>query len=410
MTKPAPSSRVFAIITAAGSGQRCPGNRRKQLMPLHGKPLFLWCLEAFSQVERLSGMVLVGPADDHRALQEMKTTSATFTNVIAVVPGGNSRQGSVFNGLAALETAAEADDLILIHDGVRPLVTPVLINRIIDGHRPDTVVVPVTGAAETVKLLADANTISHTIPRQRIGLAQTPQGVPFSLLWSIYQAGNEASWSQATDDASLVEHACPGTTIRWVEGDRNNIKITFPTDLTLADALLPAEKPGDEMIQPIITTGFGYDVHRLVPERKLVLGGVVVPFSHGLAGHSDADVVIHALVDAILGAVAAGDIGQHFPDSDPRWHNVNSLEFLVYADKLAADNFFQLLSIDVTIVAQEPKLAPFLPRMRQAINDTLTTPCQLNIKATTTEGLGFTGTGEGIAAYAVVTARKQAQR
>jgi 2-C-methyl-D-erythritol 4-phosphate cytidylyltransferase/2-C-methyl-D-erythritol 2,4-cyclodiphosphate synthase len=285
-----------------------------------------------------------------------------------------------------------------------------LINRVIDSHRPGTVVVPAIGAAETVKFLADDNTVSHTIPRQQIGLAQTPQAVPFSLLWNIYQAGNEALWAQATDDAGLVETACPGTTIRWVEGDRNNIKVTFPIDLSLADALLPAEKPGDESIPSIITTGFSYDVHRLVPGRKLVLGGVVVPFSRGLAGHSDADVVIHALVDAILGAAAAGDIGRHFPDSDPRWHNVSSLEFLTYADELAADRFFQLLSIDLTIVAQEPKLAPFLPRMRQAINETLSAPCQLHINATTTEGLGFTGTVEGIAAYAVVTARKQPQR
>ncbi|RLB68659.1 MAG: 2-C-methyl-D-erythritol 2,4-cyclodiphosphate synthase [Deltaproteobacteria bacterium] len=410
MTKSSPSSRVFAIITAAGSGQRCPGNRRKQLMPLQDKPLFLWCLEAFSQVERLAGMVLVGPADDHRALEEMKTTAATFANVIAVVPGGDSRQASIFKGLAALKTAAEADDLILIHDGVRPLITPKLINRIIDSHQPGIVIVPVTRAAETVKFLADDHTVSHTIPRQQIGLAQTPQGIPFSLLWDIYQANNKEIWSRATDDAGLVEVVRPDTAIRWIEGDRDNIKITFPTDLALAEALLAAEKPGDEMIQTIITTGFGYDVHRLVPERKLVLGGVDIPFSRGLAGHSDADVAIHALVDAILGAVAAGDIGQHFPDSDPRWHNVSSLEFLAYADKLAADRLFQLLAIDLTIVAQEPKLAPFLPRMRQAINNTLITPCQLNIKATTTEGLGFTGTGEGIAAYAVVTARQRPQR
>ena len=408
--KPVSPFRVFAIITAAGSGQRCPGSKRKQLMPLCGKPLVTWSLEAFSQVERLTSIVLMGPADDDQALEEIKSAAAAFKQVIAVIPGGSSRQASIFKGLTALEPLAGTNDLVLIHDGVRPLVTPDLINRVIDHGSPDTVIVPIIKAAETVKLLAGNDRISRTLPRQQIGLAQTPQGAPFSLLWNAYQAGNEEIWARATDDADLVENARPGTLIRWVDGERRNIKITFPEDLALAEFLLKPENPELKMTQPIITTGFGYDVHRLTTERKLVLGGVTIPHSHGLAGHSDADVVIHALVDAILGAVAAGDIGQHFPDSNPRYRNANSLKFLTYATELAAANSFHLQSIDITIVAQQPKLAPFLPQMHQAISNTLTMPCQLNIKATTTEGLGFTGTGEGIAAYAVVTARKQLQR
>ncbi|MEA3240927.1 MAG: 2-C-methyl-D-erythritol 2,4-cyclodiphosphate synthase [Pseudomonadota bacterium] len=408
--KPIPDFRVFAIITAAGSGQRCPGNRRKQLMPLLDKPLVTWSLEAFSQVKRLAGIVLVGPADDDQALEEMKSAAAVCKKIIAVIPGGGSRQASIFKGLTILKPLADTDDLVLIHDGVRPLITPGLINRVIDHRTPDTVIVPVIKAAETVKLLAGDDRISRTLPREQIGLAQTPQGTPFSLLWDAYQAGNEEIWARATDDADLVENARPGTTIRWVNGERRNIKITFPEDLALAEFLLQPENPEQKMNQPIITTGFGYDVHRLTPDRKLVLGGITIPHSHGLAGHSDADVVIHALVDAIFGAVAAGDIGQHFPDSDPRYRNTNSLKFLTYAAELAAAKSFHLQSIDITIVAQQPKLAPFLPRMHQAISDTLTIPCQLNIKATTTEGLGFTGTGEGISAYTVVTARKQLQR
>ncbi len=408
--KPVSAFRVFAIITAAGSGQRCPGSKRKQLMPLLGKPLVTWSLKAFSQVERLTGIVLVGPADDDQALEEMKLAAAAFKQVIAVIPGGCSRQASIFKGLTVLKPLAGTDDLVLIHDGVRPLVTPDLINRVIDHGTPATVIVPIIKAAETVKLLAGNDSISRTLPRQQIGLAQTPQGAPFSLLWDAYQVGNEEMWARATDDANLVENARPGTPARWVDGERRNIKITFPEDLALAEFLLQPENQEQKMTQPIITTGFGYDVHRLTTERKLVLGGITIPHSHGLAGHSDADVVIHALVDAILGAIAAGDIGQHFPDSDPRYKNASSLEFLAYATDLAATKYFYLQSIDITIVAQQPKLVPFLPRMRQAINNTLTIPCQVNIKATTTEGLGFTGTGEGIAAYAVVTARKLPQR
>ncbi len=410
MTKPVLHPRVFAVITAAGSGQRFSGTKRKQLMLLLGKPLFSWSLEAFSQVERLTGIVLVGPADDDHALEEMKSVAAAFEKVITVIPGGSSRQASIFKGLTALEASADANDLILIHDGVRPLATPDLINRIIDYCRPDTVVVPVIRAAETVKLLAEDGSISNTLPRQKIGLAQTPQGAPFSLLWDAYQAGNEKIWARATDDAGLVENARPGTPTRWVDGERRNIKITFPEDLALAEFLLQPENPEPKMTQPMMSTGFGYDVHRLMDGRKLILGGITIPHFQGLAGHSDADVVIHALVDAILGAIAAGDIGQHFPDSDPRYKNASSLEFLTYAADLAAKKHFYLQSIDITIVAQQPKLAPFLPRMHQVISDTLTTPCQLNIKATTTEGLGFTGTGKGIAAYAVVSARKQLQR
>jgi 2-C-methyl-D-erythritol 2,4-cyclodiphosphate synthase/2-C-methyl-D-erythritol 4-phosphate cytidylyltransferase len=407
---PVAHPRVFAIITAAGSGQRCPGSKRKQLMPLLGKPLITWSLEAFSQVERLTGMVIVGPADNDQDMEEIKSAVAAFKKIIKVIPGGDNRQSSVFKGLTALEPLADTDDPVLIHDGVRPLITPELINRVIDHGNPDTVIVPMLKAAETVKLLTGNDRISRTLPRQQIGLAQTPQGAPFSLLWDAYQAGNEEIWARATDDAELVENARPGTLIRWVDGEHRNIKITFPEDLALAEFLLQTENPEQKMTQPIITTGFGYDVHRLTPERKLVLGGITIPHSHGLTGHSDADVVIHALVDAILGAVAAGDIGRHFPDSDPRYRNADSLKFLTYATELAAAKSFYLQSIDITIVAQQPKLAPFLPQMHQAISDILTMPCQLNIKATTTEGLGFTGTGEGIAAYAVVTARKQLQR
>lgn len=405
--KPASAPRVFAIITAAGSGQRCPGNRRKQFMPLGGKPLFVWSLEAFSQVERVVGIVLVGPNDDKRALDNMQAATTTLKKVMAVIPGDSSRQASIFQGLRALEPLADPGDLILIHDGVRPLITPELVNRIIDHHTPGTVIVPVVRAAETVKFLAADETITKTLPRQHIGLAQTPQGASFSLLWKAYQAGDKDAWNQATDDAVLVEHACPGTPVCWVEGERRNIKVTFPEDLALAEFLRQPEKPGQPEELPMISTGFGYDVHRLVPGRKLVLGGITIPHPTGLEGHSDADVVVHALVDAILGAVAAGDIGQHFPDSDPRYHQCNSLTFLTYAVELAGKKSFHVQAIDITIVAQQPKLAPFLQRMHLAISDALTMPCQLNIKATTTEGLGFTGTGAGIAAYAVVTACRQ---
>ncbi|MBN2332852.1 MAG: 2-C-methyl-D-erythritol 2,4-cyclodiphosphate synthase [Deltaproteobacteria bacterium] len=398
--------RIFTIIVAAGSGQRCPGQQRKQLTPLLGKPLFLWCLETFHRIDQITDIILVGPADSDDLLQKMGSIVKPFTKVRQVVPGGNNRQKSVLAGLTAIHPTAQPEDLILIHDGVRPLVSTQLITQVIDRSAPGTVIAPVITPAETVKSLGEGTTVIGTLPRNRIGLAQTPQGAPFALLWSSYQSLKKTLSPTITDDAHLVELACPGTPIDWIEGEQRNVKITYPEDLALAEYYLRGSVKEYSMVQTRVTTGLGYDVHRLVTGRPLILGGVSIPHQRGLEGHSDADVVIHALVDAVLGAVAGGDIGQHFPDSDQRHRDADSRYFLQYAVKLATDKQFTLQAVDVTIVAQQPKLAPYLPQMYQRIGEILGPTCQVNIKATTTEGLGFTGSGEGIAAYAVATAHR----
>ncbi|MBW1645836.1 MAG: 2-C-methyl-D-erythritol 2,4-cyclodiphosphate synthase [Deltaproteobacteria bacterium] len=409
----APNPKVLVIILAAGSSRRCPGSRPKQLLPLAGKPLFLHSVETFHRLAAVERLVIVGPAGDRSALAEISELTAGLDKVEQVIPGGDSRQESVYRGLRWLAAAAADDDRVLIHDGVRPLVSGALIERVLAAIDQRTMVVPVIRPPETVKMLSPAaGQVAKTLEREKIGLAQTPQGACFGRLWSAYRRLAANISAAITDDAHLLELADKETVIRWVEGEKENLKVTYPEDLPLAEFLRRQRqgKTGQAAREEImVCTGFGYDVHRLVKGRPLVLGGVAIPHHLGLEGHSDADVACHAIVDAILGACAAGDIGRHFPDTDPRYRGADSLEFIRAAVAIARDRGFTLQSIDVTIVAQQPKLAPHLPAMHRAISAAMEpSSCQLNLKATTTERLGFTGREEGIAAYAVVSAaRKQ---
>jgi 2-C-methyl-D-erythritol 4-phosphate cytidylyltransferase/2-C-methyl-D-erythritol 2,4-cyclodiphosphate synthase len=245
--------------------------------------------------------------------------------------------------------------------------------------------------ADTLKRASAEGDVLATVDREGLWGAQTPQGFRTGLLLAAYARAMREDW-QVTDDAAVVERA--GHRVRLVEGEAVNFKITRPEDLALAERLLAGSS----------RSGFGYDVHRLVPDRALVLGGVTIPHTHGLLGHSDADVLTHAVMDALLGAAALGDIGGHFPDTDAQYRGISSLALLaVVVEKVAAAGFAPI-NIDVTVAAQAPKLAPHIPAMRGQLASVLGLPLEgVSIKATTTEGLGFVGTGEGMAAYATVS-------
>ena len=400
---------AFAIIVAAGSGRRCPGPQTKQFLNLNHQPLYLWSVKAFQECPNITGIVIVGPNHNPDALRMMEQKTTPFDKVIAVVAGGDSRTESVDIGVTSLATKIDTlseIDPILIHDGVRPLVTAELIVKVAEQVGARQVAIPTTTPTATVKKIV-GKTITQTIAREEIGLAQTPQGVPYGLLREALNYWKMNPTKPMTDEGALIENLpserrIDVTTIN-VPGKSSNLKITFPEDLQQAEALLQEKMTQETPYKPRQATGFGYDVHAFAPNRKLILGGVEIPGHAGLAGHSDADVLIHALVDALLGAVGAGDIGQHFPDHDPTFKNLCSLRFLEQTMMIVKEKGFYLEAADITVVAQQPKLAPHIPAMLTILKETIATPCQLNIKATTSEGLGFTGRREGIAAYAVAS-------
>lgn len=404
---------VFAIIVAAGSGNRCPGPRAKQFLELQGKPIYIWSVKAFQETPCVDGIIVVGPGDDDDALLEMQTLTKTFPKVIKVVAGGNCRTESVSNGIAALRSNCEIskNDPVLIHDGVRPLITPELISQVADQVSPNSIAIPTTTPTATVKKIV-GQTITETINRETTGLAQTPQGVPWALLRKAITHWHNHPGVIITDEGSLFENLPAEKreeiTMMNVPGDADNLKITFPKDLNRAEAILSEREKlqkniPDTSYKPRMATGFGYDVHAFAPNRKLILGGVEIPHPFGLDGHSDADVLIHALVDAILGAIGEGDIGHHFPDHDPAHKNRCSLDFLEKTILLVKQRGFYLEAADITVVAEQPKLKPYIQEIKIRLQQSIALPCQLNIKATTSEGLGFTGRREGIAAYAVAT-------
>jgi len=404
---------VFAIIVAAGSGNRCPGPRAKQFLKLQGKPIYTWSVKTFQETPCVAGIIVVGPDNDDEALLEMQDLSKTFPKILKVVAGGSSRTESVSNGITALHLSSDisANDPVLIHDGVRPLITSDLINRVADQVTPSQIAIPTTTPIATVKKIV-GQTITKTINRETTGLAQTPQGIPWALLREAIIFWRNNPMVAITDEGSLIENLPSEKrgkiTMMNVPGDADNLKITFPKDLQRAEAILSERKKLQDDIfdtpyQPRIATGFGYDVHAFAPNRKLILGGIEIPHYLGLDGHSDADVLIHALVDAILGAIGEGDIGLHFPDSDPAHKNRCSLDFLEKTMLLVRQRKFYLEAADITVVAEQPKLKPHIPEMQTQLRKSIALPCQVNIKATTSEGLGFTGRREGIAAYAVAT-------
>lgn len=426
-----PSAAV--IIPAAGSGTRMGLGQPKQYHLLAGIPILIHTILAFvaaaaGRSSSIHGVGDTGPsmacvpgshgirtslsvaatisinrivvvvpqdfiAETKQLLAEYNLTSASIT----VTAGGRRRQDSV---LAGIECLTEATEIIVVHDGARPLVTPDLIQRCLEAawlHGAAIAAIPVK---DTLKKAHSDQTIACTVDRHDLWQAQTPQAARTSLFRQAYAALADR---EVTDEAALLEQA--GIAVSLIEGSETNIKITRPDDLILAEKIMHTNST------PTMRIGHGYDAHRLVADRDLVLAGVRVPHELGLAGHSDADVITHALCDAILGALGAGDIGRHFPDSDQRFKDIYSITLLEQVMELVAGKGLALSNADITIICQAPKLAPHIDTMRQILAKAcLVDAEQINLKATTTEKMGFTGREEGISCHAVVLLTRKEER
>jgi len=381
-----------AIIPAAGSGTRMGLSHPKQFHHLAGIPILIHTIRAFIAVPSIHLIVVVVPpdwiADTRQLLEEYALDSSSAT----VIGGGARRQDSV---RAGLEHLTDATEIVLVHDGARPLVRPELIQSCLEAAWQHGAAIAAIPVKDTLKKAHTDQTIACTVDRQDLWQAQTPQAALLSLLKQAYAANDALGDHDATDEAALLEKA--GISVTLIEGSETNIKITRPDDLILAEKIMHSPSPLRLRI------GHGYDAHRLVPYRKLVLAGVSVPHHLGLSGHSDADVVTHALCDAILGALGAGDIGRHFPDSDQRFKDIYSITLLRQVMDLADRQGLVVANADITIICQAPKLAPYMDAMRETLVEACrTSPEQINLKATTTEKLGFAGREEGISCHAVV--------
>lgn len=389
------SSLAAAIVPAAGTGSRMGLAVPKQFHELAGLPILIHTLRRLELVEELGGIVVVAPAA-HRAEVEELISRYRLTRIIGVVAGGRLRQDSVKAGLDSLPASTV---IVLVHDGARPLVPVALIRACLREAAKTGAAMAAIPVKDTLKAVAEDGLISNTVDRQHLWQAQTPQAMRTDLLKKAFAAAAQDGFV-GTDEAALLEHINAPVTV--VPGSERNIKITRPEDLELAEALLMHERMH---CQPLagLRVGHGYDVHALVAERPLVLGGVTIPHRLGLAGHSDADVLTHALCDAILGAVGGGDIGRHFPDSDDAYKGICSLRLLEQVVTLAEQRGYMLVNADITVVAQRPRLADFLPQIIVSLATACRiSPAAINCKATTTEKLGFAGREEGIAVHAVV--------
>lgn len=373
-----------ALIVACGRGQRFGAELPKQYQPLAGRPVLRHTLERFSRHPRVDAVRAVIHPDDLPFYED----AAEGLGALTPVGGGATRQESVRLGLESLEGAAP--DRVLIHDGVRPLVDAALIDRVLGALDDQPAVLPALPVADTIKRVKDARVLD-TVDRTGLFRAQTPQGFHFG---PILDAHRRFAGAAMTDDTALA--AAAGLPVTVVEGDEANLKITDRADLARAARALSVT------LRP--RTGFGFDVHRLVPGDGVLLLGVQVPARFRLSGHSDADVGLHALTDAILGTIAAGDIGTHFPPSDERWAGADSALFLRHARELVEAAGGWIEHVDVTLICERPKIGPHRPAMIARVAELLGLDAgRVSVKATTTERLGFTGRGEGIAAQAAAT-------
>ena len=378
----------IALIVAAGSGERFGGELPKQYLTLAGQPLLRRAIEAFASHPAVSGVQVVYQPT-HRNLYDEAVAGLALPEP---VPGGATRQDSGRFGLERIaESPAGAPDYVLIHDAARPLVDADTISRVIAALETAPAAIAAVPVIDTLKKGVDGFT-AGTVDRSGLWRAQTPQGFRFS---AILEAHRRLAGAGLTDDAAVAEAA--GLPVALVLGSPDNLKVTTPVDLDRAHRLLGATIPD-------IRTGMGFDVHRFAPGDGVMLCGVKVPHSHRLEGHSDADVALHALTDAILGAIAAGDIGSHFPPSEPKWRGVDSTVFLRHAADLVRQRGGVLGHVDVTIICERPKVGPHRAAMAARLAEVLEIePGRVSVKATTTEKLGFTGREEGIAAQAIAT-------
>ncbi|WP_422022050.1 bifunctional 2-C-methyl-D-erythritol 4-phosphate cytidylyltransferase/2-C-methyl-D-erythritol 2,4-cyclodiphosphate synthase [Pyruvatibacter mobilis] len=382
------------LIVAAGRGHRFGGDMPKQYMPLQGAAVLTHTLRAFLRHPDVAQVITAIHPDDRELYDAATAPLGTQPKLLAPVHGGAERQDSVRMGLEAL--AAHGPAKVLIQDGARPLASAGLITRVVSALDTHAAALPCVAVTDTLKRVADGM-VGDTVDRTGLARAQTPQGFRFAEIMAAHKA---VAGEALTDDAAVAERA--GMAIALVEGAEDNLKITTQDDLVRAEGLLSL-RLGD------IRTGSGFDVHKFDAPgtaSEIMLCGIPVPHDCDTVGHSDADVGLHALTDALLGAIGAGDIGEHFPPSDPQWKGAASWKFLAHAAGLVRERGGVIASADITIICERPKVGPYRPAMRARVAEILEiTEERVSVKATTTEQLGFTGRREGIAAQSVATVR-----
>ena len=367
------NKKTGVIIAAAGAGRRMGGDIPKQFLKTGGVPVIVKTVNVFEACPLIDDIIVVAAEGYIEVTKKMIEGCGSAAEVIE---GGDSRQDSVFNAVEYIKKNRPDWGIVLIHDAARPFVTRDIIEKCVEGVKREGAAVAVVPVKDTIREKG------RTLDRSGLYAVQTPQGFARDIIISAHEKAREDGFA-GTDDISLVERI-GGKTV-MTDGSYSNIKITTPEDLP-----------------PETRAGTGYDVHQLAPGRDLVLGGVDIPYEKGLFGHSDADVLLHAVMDALLGAAALGDIGRHFPDSDEKYRGISSMKLLKETGKLISKEGYTVGNIDVTLVAQEPKVSVYIEKMRENIAACLGIDTALvNVKATTTEGLGYTGRGEGMAAQAV---------
>src|SRR5579864_3954193 len=379
----------MALVVAAGRGTRLGGARPKQYLPLAGSPLLRHSVATLAAHPAIDRVRVVFHPDDREHYAE----AVAGLNLLPPVPGGAARQDSVRLGLESLESLAP--DHVLIHDAARPFIDEGLVTRIVAALDSAPGAIPALPVADTVKRGAGGKIVA-TLDRANLFRAQTPQGFHYRAILAAHRA---VAGQELPDDAAVAEHA--GLAVSLVAGSEDNLKVTSPADFGHAERLIAA-KAGE------FRTGQGFDVHAFGPGDHIWLCGIKVPHERGLIGHSDADVGLHALTDAILGALGDGDIGLHFPPGDPRWRNAPSHLFLRHAADLVQKRRGSVVHVDITIIGERPRVGPHRAAMVARIAKILGVATgRVSVKATTTEQLGFTGRGEGLAAQAVATLRLQ---
>jgi 2-C-methyl-D-erythritol 4-phosphate cytidylyltransferase / 2-C-methyl-D-erythritol 2,4-cyclodiphosphate synthase len=412
---------VSAIIAAGGRGQRFGTTAPKQLFSIGGRSILERSVRAFLAHPLIDEVVVALPADLVAARPDYLHETGKR---LRVVPGGEKRRGSVAH---AFRHTAEHADIVIVHDAARPFVSGDLIRRTIEAAAESGAAIAALPARDTVKIAVRGRTgegassgsedtterglnfIQETLPRESVFLAQTPQAFRRDVLQDAMALDEDA-----TDEAALVERA--GHPVRLVDGDPSNIKVTLPDDVVMAEAIARSQ---DDTVGPAgpvrsedapnrgrglggLRIGIGYDVHRLVEGRRLILGGIEIPFERGLQGHSDADAICHAVTDAVLGAAGAGDIGRHFPDSSAEWSGASSLDLLHRALRMVRDSGYAVSNVDVVVIAERPKLGPYIDAMcRQVAGALDLSEGRVSIKGKTNEGVGELGRNEAIAVHAV---------
>lgn len=388
------SERTIALLVAAGKSERMQADMPKPYLPVGHEALIKRTAMQFLTHPDIDGVRIVIRREHHPYYRKAIEGLTLFPPVI----GGDTRQESVRRGLESV--AHRGPQRVLVHDVARPLTSHALISRVLDALEDHEAVIPALAVADTIKRVEDGR-VGETIPRDGLYKIQTPQGFRYETLLAAHR---KFAGKGLTDDAAVIEKA--GGQVMTVEGEVDNFKVTTPTDMERMQTLLSLSME--------TRTGMGYDVHQLkkhdadtpVSQQDIKLCGVRIPFSHGLAGHSDADVGLHALVDAVLGAIGNGDIGMHFPPEDPRWQGADSERFLLHAYELVRQRGGEIVHLDVTLICEKPRVSQYRAQMIEHIAQLLKLDKnRVSVKATTTEKLGFCGRGEGIAAQAVATVR-----